>query len=312
MLILDNEPIVMVCAADDDYAMPLTVTICSVLANLSTNCTVAIFIIDGGMRKYNKRKIIDSVKSDKVSLKWLKIDDKLLSNMLISRHITLASYYRILIPNLLSNQYKKAIYLDSDLIVKGNLELLWNIDIEENYLLAVPDIDVPHVSSPKGLRNYQQLGIPSDAKYFNAGVLVINLDKWRSNSTSVKVIQYIEQNKEHVRWHDQDGLNAVLPGKWGELDLKWNQSPKIYEYSSWKDSPFSESLYNDILHNPYIVHFSSSGKPWKLGCRHPAKSLFFEYIDMTAWSGWRLSLWRRLWLKFRDEMKTKLKVIRKS
>lgn len=312
MLKLENEPIVVVCAADNRYAMSLAVMLSSALANLSTNRQVVIFIIDGGIKKSNKRKIIRSLNLSQVSVEWLQIDDALLSNMLISRHVTLATYYRILIPELLPKQYKKAIYLDSDLIVKQNLELLWNIDIGENYLLGVQEMDVPYVSSPKGLMNYQQLGIPSDTKYFNAGVLVINLDKWRSNSKSAKVIEYIEQNKEHVRWHDQDGLNAVLAGKWGELDLKWNQIPKIYEYSSWRDSPFTEDEYNNILHNPYIVHFSSSSKPWKLGCKHPAKNLFFKYIDMTAWSGWRLTLWRRVWLKLREEMKKKVRVVHKA
>ena len=77
---------------------------------------------------------------------------------------------------------------------------------------------------------------------------------------------------------------------------------RIYDYSSWKDSPFVEDIYNQLLHQPDIIHFTNSPKPCYLGlwveCKHPEKDLFFYYLDMTDCSGGRDSFWRRLGQKF--------------
>ncbi|BAZ01309.1 hypothetical protein NIES37_53080 [Tolypothrix tenuis PCC 7101] len=79
---------------------------------------------------------------------------------------------------------------------------------------------------------------------------------------------------------------------------QWNQMPRIYDYSSWKESLFAEDIYNELLHRLYIIHFTNSPQPWCAGlrveCQHPKKHLFFQYLDMTAWSGWRDTFGRRL------------------
>ncbi|NMG11520.1 glycosyltransferase family 8 protein [Brasilonema sp. UFV-L1] len=292
-----KESIIIVCAADNRYAMPLAVVIRSVLENVRSDRLCTFFIIDGGISQKNKNKILKVSDSKQCIITWLKPPDDILDNMKVSGHIKVATYYKILIPILLPDNYCKAIYLDSDLIVQGDLGKLWDINIENNYLLAVQDSGIPYVSSYYGLQNYKELGIPLDYKYFNAGVLVLNLEKMRKQSTSTQVIQYLEDNKQHIRWHDQDGLNAVLAGKWGELEPRWNQLPSIYNNSSWKDSPFSQEEFTNALKEPYIIHFASSSKPWNSTVYHPANDLFFHYLDMTPWVGWRWTIWRRIWRK---------------
>ncbi|MEC4815694.1 MAG: glycosyltransferase family 8 protein [Scytonema sp. PMC 1069.18] len=281
-----KEPIVLVCAADDNYSMPLAATLHSAIVNVKSTQNIALFVIDGGISRTNKRKILQAIPSQGVTFRWLKPKKSLFKNMQTSQSITIAAYYRLLIPHLLPNSFTKAIYLDSDLIVRGNLEELWNIDIGENYLLAAQDMGAPYVSSSRGLINYQALGIPKDCKYFNSGVLVLNLKKWREDNMSDRVIEYLKQNKDYIRWHDQDGLNAVLAGKWGELDPRWNQMPYIFKFVSWQESPFNQEVYNALIHDPYIVHFSTREKPWKPNCNHPLRNLFFQHLDMEIWSDW--------------------------
>ncbi|MEC4985056.1 MAG: glycosyltransferase family 8 protein [Oscillatoria sp. PMC 1068.18] len=283
----------IVCAADDRYAMPLTVAVRSVLANLKSYPQVKLFLIDGGISPENKEKFLQSLNPEQIELHWLQPDQSKLTKMKVKGHVSLASYYRLLIPELLPGSLQKVIYLDSDLVVNADIGKLWNIDVGDYYLLAVQDLGVPYVGCPVGLLNYQELGYPADYKYFNAGVLVINLQKWREENIGKKVINYIQENLEFVRWWDQDGLNAVLAGKWGELDYKWNQQPPIYGYGepSWKPSPLkkelSEEVCQDIIDNPYIVHYVTSRKPWRYDSLHPRRDLFFHYLDMTAWAGWR-------------------------
>lgn len=311
-----DQPLTIVCAADDKYAMPLTVTMRSVIENLKSDRQVILFVIDGGITKANKQKIISSLTIEQVKLEihWVKPHAELLANMKISGHVTVATYFRLLIPDLLPNQFNKAIYLDGDLVVTEDLGKLWNIELGDNHVLAAQDISVPYVSSPAGLANYQELGIPADYKYFNAGVLLINLEKWRSDNVSTKAIEYLEQNQEHIRWWDQDGLNAVLAGKWGQLDSKWNFMllPELYNSSLWQDSNLLLQNSSNGSKNFYILHFASASKPWKYSCKSPAKSLFFDYLDRTKWSGWRpqesfMYKMYRSWLwKLGKEMKQQL------
>ncbi|MEC4813806.1 MAG: glycosyltransferase family 8 protein, partial [Scytonema sp. PMC 1069.18] len=202
---------------------------------------------------------------------------------------------------ILPKHFKKAIYLDSDMVVTGNLAELWDIDIQDNYILAVQDDIQLYVSMSDGLKNYKELGISPDYKYFNAGLLVINLEKWRAENIGKKVLEHVQKYRGIVR-DDQDGLNAILAGKWGELHPKWNQMPKIYDYASWEESPHAKDIYEELIHHPGIIHYTNTPKPWYAGlkaeCTHPKKSLFFHYLDMTAWSGWRDTFFRRLWRKF--------------
>ena len=295
------QPIILVCAADNNYAMPLAVTVRSALANLKSNRKIGLFILDGGISKSNKKKIIKSLELEKIDISWIQIDETQLTNLVLTRHLTTTAYYRLLITKFLPLEFDKAIYLDTDMIVKGNLEELWNIPLEDNYALAVQDDVELYISMSGGLRNYQDVGICPDYKYFNSGLLVINLEKWRSENIGEKVLEYIRQNREYVR-NDQDGLNAILAGKWGEIHPRWNQMPRIYDYSSWQESPHAEDIYKELLHQPCIIHFTNSPKPWYAGlkaeCRHPKKDLFFQYLDMTDWSGWRDTFWIRLVRKF--------------
>lgn len=288
-----KQPIAIVCAADENYAMPLAVTLRSALINLKNKPKVSIYVIDGGISQRSKRRIIKSCSSPQVDISWVQPNESLLANLKVERYLTIVTYYRLLTSQIVPEQFNKVIYLDSDMVVQGNLEELWQIEIGDNYVLAVQDDNQRFISMSGGLRNYRELGINPDYKYFNAGLLVINLDKWRRDNIGEKVVKFLQDNKDYVRDHDQDGLNGVLAGQWGELDPRWNQMPRIYTYSSWEDSPYDRELYSALLHDPYIIHYTTPPKPWQRGCAHPATDLFFQYLDQTAWSGWRNTIWRR-------------------
>ncbi|MBU7585837.1 MAG: glycosyltransferase family 8 protein [Nostoc sp. TH1S01] len=291
----NQQPIVLVCAADNNYAMPLAVTVRSALANLHPDHRIALFILDGGISDTNKHKITQSLDSKQIDISWIRLDDALFANLPLYGHVTISTYYRMLIPEVLPKHFDKAIYLDSDMVVTGDLAELWHIDIGDNYVLAVQDDNQLYMSIAYDWKTYQALGISPDSKYFNAGLLVINIEKWRTENIGKKVLEAIK--RENLA-NDQDGLNVVLVGKWGDLHPQWNQMPRIYDYSSWQESPFTEDVYNALLHHPYIIHYTTTPKPWYAGlqheCKHPKKDLFFQYLDMTDWSGWRDTLLRRV------------------
>jgi lipopolysaccharide biosynthesis glycosyltransferase len=304
---IKDETIVVVCSADDNYVMPLAVTIRSALEHLASNRKIVFFIIDGGIREHNKRKILKSLKLGQCEVEWLAKPDqrRLGADIRVSGHVTIAAYYRLFMPELLPEQYKKVIYLDCDLVVKEDLGQLWDIEMGEYCLLGVQDFRSPWVSSPLGLMNYQELGISPDCQYLNTGVLVINLQGWRNNNITDTAIKYLQQNRKNQRYHDQDVINALFAGKWGELDPRWNHqailSPGEKEIL-WKDGGFPENVYNCMYRNPYIIHYAYK-KPWSTLEKCPRNDEFFHYLDMTAWSGWRFTFWHWNWMRLVGKIK---------
>ncbi|NEQ27853.1 MAG: glycosyltransferase family 8 protein, partial [Microcoleus sp. SIO2G3] len=312
----DRDSIALVCSADENYAMPLTVMVYSAIANLkNVQQKVDLFVLDGGITSATKAKVAKSLDPNRVTIHWVKLDPDLFANLPVSRHLTIAAYYRLLIPEVVPPNFDKVIYLDCDMIVRGDLSELWQIDIGDRYVLAVQDDNQPYISMAAGLQNYKELGLNPHDKFFNSGLLVINLAKWRDEAIGAKVLEFSNQNRDFIRDADQDGLNAVLAGKWGELDPRWNQMPRIYDYLSWQDSSYDAKTYQALRRDPLIIHYTNAPKPWRIGCVHPATDLFFYYHDKTAWLGWRsirYLLWmqplRLLWLLPIKTLKNYLKL----
>ncbi|MBD2444362.1 glycosyltransferase family 8 protein [Dolichospermum sp. FACHB-1091] len=319
-----NDPIILVCAADDKYAMPLATMTRSVLENLQRDRRISFYIIDGGITKKNKEKILKTLNNTGCEVYFLSnhssyFDESFKESVRYTitegqakKHLTIEAYYRLLIPELLPQKFEKAIYLDCDLVVNGDINQLWEIDLGDKYLLAAPDIWIHSVSAHNGLLNYQQLGIKDKhTKYFNTGVLVINVKKWRDEEFLKNATEYLKQNKEYIRFADQDILNGLLIEKWGQLDPQWNVTPGIYEYSSWEVSPFLENVYNSLINKPYITHFASAAKPWN--SRNAIfKEYFYHYIDKTEWKGWRFTFWKELQLNLAYKFQKLKTVIYKS
>jgi lipopolysaccharide biosynthesis glycosyltransferase len=302
-----TEPVVIAVSSDDNYAMPMAVTIHSLLSNLEPGRSVHIYVLDGGIRESYKQKILSSIDLKHVTVSWIRpsgiLAKTLEEKVAASDKWPLSSYYRILLPQIVPQEIKKIIYLDVDTVVQGDLAEIWDIDIADRHLLAVPDVCDPLISGTGHLTGYKDFGIADDWKYFNAGVLVINLEKWRTDQTADKILDFLKTYPQYVLFADQDGLNMVLANQWGELPPKWNQMHAIHDFQSWQESPYSEEDYQSALHDPAVIHFTTVPKPWQAGCIHPQRDLFYKYLDMTPWAGWRNSIWRRAGRRVVKEIK---------
>ena len=107
----------------------------------------------------------------------------------------------MIIPDLLPQNINKVLYLDSDLVVISSLEELYQVNLND-YFLAV-----------QGSRK---------TGYFNSGVMVLNLQKWRNEKISTKVLDWARENKEKLRHWDQTALNHVIASNFVTIDRKWN------------------------------------------------------------------------------------------
>ncbi len=237
--------------------------------NLGPTSGVDVWVLDGGVSWLNKRKVVRSLRTGRLRLRWVRVNRNLLKGCPLSGHITLAAYFRLLIPDLLPETVAKVVYLDLDLMVLRDIGELYALEPGKAPVLAIREDDNAIMSTY--LRCCREIGIPGDAPYFNSGVLLLNLAVWRAENFSRRLIEFLNLHRDKVAWHDQDAMNALFVGRWVELPLTWN-TPDV----AWNKSDVSGAS---------ILHFKGPIKPWDSGATHG--SMFFKYLDETAWKGWR-------------------------
>lgn len=298
-----SDPIVVVSGCDEGYTLPLAVTMRSAIDHLGEEDRLAIYIIDGGITDESKNALLRSWKDERVSVSFLQSDLGCLADFPVSHHVSLSTYLRFMISEVLPADTDRAIYIDSDMLVLRNLGELWRQPQLGNAVLAVQECAAPfidssivfskeprrqrHLAAIRPVANYKDLGIPPTNKYFNGGLLVIDVKYWRQEQVSRQLMECLAKHRDHVLWWDQYALNCVLHDSWGELDLRWNQGAHLFRYPSAGQSPFALETYQQLNKDPWIVHFCSPSKPWNYFCSHPWTRLFYRYMRQTEWKTYK-------------------------
>ncbi|MGL5318735.1 MAG: glycosyltransferase [Bacteroidales bacterium] len=265
MIEINNTKLV-VFAFDDNYVMHGVTAITSLLENnkninfeigvltdyFSDNSTLCLNTLE---RKYSNCKLSVRI-----------VEDDLFNEIgqtisYISKH----TYYRYIIANIFKDS-DQALYLDSDLIINGSLSDLLNTDLNNYYAAAVPDAWIME-------DNYQcKLGFRANEFYFNAGVILFNLNKIREEGFAEKFFKINIEWKDNIIFQDQDVLNLALRNKVKSLDIKYNFTLKDVLSDFQKGT---EAI---------IVHYTGSIKPWTVARKHPNKLdyLYFKYLKETC------------------------------
>lgn len=276
----------IVCATDDNFVQHCSIMLVSLLLN---NTDVNIYVLTEGLRPDNQRIISEEVERHNGKLHFCLVDSKIVEKFPMPKvaglkHISRATYYRLLISDILPNEIHKAIYLDCDIIVNGSLQQLWETDMTNYAIAASKQIGFGYEA--------QRLGYPIIYGYFNAGVNIINLDYFRKNNISSKLIQYINDNFNKIVYHDQDTLNAVLHDKCLHIMPQWNLTNIAYSYRLCDrgdkqdgeiicDYHAEKENAKAYKNNPIVLHYVSHPKPWQKGCVHPQYYLYYKYAKKT-------------------------------
>ena len=278
---IKNE-ISVVCAGDCNFIKPIQVMIKSIEVN--TSAPVNVYILQKGWSMEEKKETIRKFSEEKIKIHFIQMDQEIPAEQLkISATIPIEAYYRLFLDKLLPEAMEQVIYLDGDILVEGDIKELWEISMDGKALMAATEMfhEAYYVSSPLALRTWKKMRIPEKQKYFNSGVLKVNLKKWRQEKSGEKIIQYLTENKEDVLWHDQDGLNAVLWNDRKELPAEWNVMTALFYETDYSRIDITEKEAKMWMEHPKILHYTNSKeKPWKETCRRPRKDRYFIYEIM--------------------------------
>lgn len=276
----------IVCATDDNFVQHCSIMLVSLLCN---NKDVNIYIMTEGLKPDNQKIIEEEVAAKGGNVHFCLVDSSIIDNLPLSKveglnHISKATYYRLLIADILPECIDKVLYLDCDIIVNDSLEELWNIDMAEKAIAASPQIGSGH--------DCERLGYPIEDCYFNAGVTLMNLAYCRKHDITSEMLKYASDNYDKLRFNDQDVLNGVLHDRSIHILPQWNMTSACYVYELDKhgdkrkgivinDYTDAKKNIQDRKMNPCIVHYVSRPKPWDKDCVHPLYHLYYEYAKHT-------------------------------
>jgi lipopolysaccharide biosynthesis glycosyltransferase len=254
-------------AVDDEYIPFLAVALQSLVDNSSSNYQYSIKILNTNISNGNKDKIKkyekENVDIEFVDLNYYigKVKDKLYTRDYYSK----TTYFRLFIPELYP-QYTKAVYLDSDIIILSDIADLYNIDIENNLVAAAPD-DV--IQTYEVFQEYAEkvVGVADYKRYFNAGILLMNLDELRKFKFQEKFLYLLGTVKFSVA-QDQDYLNRLCKGRVKIIDNTWDRMPIG-----------GDNIKREDLH---LIHYNLAFKPWHFE-DILYKEYFWEYAQKTEY-----------------------------
>jgi lipopolysaccharide biosynthesis glycosyltransferase len=295
------EPIAIVTACDENYVPAAATALVSAISSVDSKQELDLFVLDGGVSAGSKSRLEQSCARLRRQVQWLTPNLDAIRGLPVSHHINHSTYLRILLAELLPARVSRAIYLDADVVVVRNLQELWQTPLENSYCAAVQDAFYPvlepaevfnhplqcqvaTIHDPRPIVNYRELGLSGALPYFNAGIMLVNVERWRREQVAERSVECLRANAARVRFWDQYALNVLFTGQWKQLDARWNQSSDVFHLPSWQRSHYSMAEFWQVRRDPWIVHFNNLPKPWDANCVHPFRDLFFQHLERTPWA----------------------------
>jgi lipopolysaccharide biosynthesis glycosyltransferase len=254
---------------DDNYLQHACVMLKSLEANVKAPLNVHCVYND--LSKKNITVLRRLFNSSNIHLNFVLFDSRVLPQLPIKStdHVTSAAFFRIWLPHLFPHQ-KQMLFLDTDIIINGDVSELLNLDISGYPLAAVPEFGTSNEKK-------QSLGIEVGHSYINSGVLLLSLDYFRKSALTEKISTFIIEHPELCEFWDQDAINAVISGQFYRMDYKYNVQSNFY------DKSISDRFISNAISNPVIIHFTGGGscKPWYYKNTHPLQALYYKYLKLT-------------------------------
>lgn len=261
--------IAVVLSSSDFFAPYLGVCIRSIVLTASSENNYDIIVIERGISDKNKERVRSiAAGHSNISIRFLNVAQQIKdANFYVnSDRISQETYYGLLTPWFLPN-YQKLIIMDCDMIVKRDIADLYNTPLNGNIGGGVNDVVLQGwLNDPKNdTYSYyvNDLHITNPFKCFNGGLILLDLEKYRSIFTWSEVMNYI--NKYKLRVVDQDIFNILLEGRSELLDVRWNHMIYLKGAisSAIGNAPAAaQKLYFESQKEPYIIHYASENKPW--------------------------------------------------
>lgn len=266
----NSEAVHISLAIDEKFVPPAGILITSILKNNpARNFLIHIFLdklSDSSIKKLNELCEMSS----KLQIKIYCVNPELFNNLYFDKNYSVAIFYRLIAADFLSQELDELIYMDSDMLCLNSMEELFQ-NIPKDYLFKVVEDNGNWLSQHK-----KNLSLPADFRYFNAGILYINLQKWREENISAQLIELLKQRKYNLP--DQDTLNMVVCKNNYAVEYLSNNFNHFFRVDG-KEIPINDKV--------IVEHFAGNLKPWQLWCESESKKIYEYYQAASPWKDFK-------------------------
>ena len=244
---------------DSNYIYPLSV----MLRSLAANCPgsrIDLYVVYASLTEDDFSRMESALGGSDHEVHRIKVDDAIFSGFPVLDRISKATYYRLLIGEILPQEIDRVLYLDPDIVINRSLEEFYNLDLKGNILAGAT-----HLFGRLGKINLLRLGIHKHTDiYINAGVLLIYLKKWRETVTLGQILTYISKKHRTLFLADQDVVNALFADHTLAVDERlYNLDEKTFRIFSEPAAGHKRIDIEWVRANTAIIHYNGKHKPWK-------------------------------------------------
>ncbi|MEO5600087.1 MAG: glycosyltransferase family 8 protein [Cyclobacteriaceae bacterium] len=250
---------------DENYLHPVYSLISSLIIHHRAG-QVEIHALTQGITEKEKFNMTEFVGHSGNRISFYTLDRSLVSQFVLTSQWTSAVYYRLFFTSLIPEKIQRLIYLDSDTVVTNSLWPLYNVAMDDFPVAAVFDNYV---------KTQPLINIFEEGEYFNSGVMLIDVEKWKAQKISEQACEYLQQYPQNILFVDQCALNKVLRSKWKKLDFRFNLM-----YSCLPED-LSKKQMRGLVKNSVVVHYTLQ-RPWHMLCKNRLRNLYFYYIKRAG------------------------------
>lgn len=292
----------IVLCADNGYVPYAAVTLVSALERMANPSRASVTLLTPGIDAERERALVRLGRERGARVRVHAMDLSRFDAARL-RRFGIASLLRLYMHDALAADAGRALYLDCDMVVLGDLETLWELPLRGNTLAAARDI----AGDPD-----EHAAISAGA-YFNSGLLVVDLARWRSRAISARCQSFLDERLGELRYPDQDALNHALADDWLELEPAWNVQSSIYGALDERPAHLAslQPALAEALRHPRVIHYTGDVKPWHASSQHPLRDVFLHYSGRTPWPITAAALAGTLSLRQRVRMALKARKIRR-
>lgn len=189
----------------------------------------------------------------------IRVDEGIFDSAPVLKRISKETYYRLLISDLIPDEVHRILYLDPDVVILRDLSDFYNMELGGNVLAAGT-----HVNSFILRLNHARLRMRKESKYVNAGIMLIDADKWREIASVPVILSFISANIRRLQLADQDVVNMMFEGRIKIFDERiYNLDEKTFARHS-RDPRRQDYIDLEwVRENTVIIHYNGKLKPWK-------------------------------------------------
>ncbi len=272
---------------NDKYAPYCGVSITSLFVNNKDADVIRVFILDDEIKEENKVKFDALVKKYGREINFIPTSD-LVEKM---KKLGIAPYrgsytanFKMFISEFIPDDADKLLYIDSDTIVDGNLGELFSLDLKGKPIGMCMDSVVGAYKTC--------IGLNAEDKYYNSGVLLFDVNEWKAQQRSEKIVEHTKTVRAHYPAPDQDLINLTVKEDIVLLPIKYNMEPAVYMFKlknylkTFNHPYYSKKEIEDGKKDVAIYHFFRvMGEfPWHRNNMHPFNDLFDKYLAISPWS----------------------------